>query len=230
MYWQGLHTIAYYANLFYQEKLARMAQPADVGASFRSAGPPAAQQPVTSTSQASRAPADPGALERMLENLIQTGKLDPTMLQQLLALNDEAAIDRILAKLKELGADEGPSPPLDIANHYRPGPGQYQLKWPLSRTLPLPLPFDQLDRKTQFYVLFNEWSRRELEGYQALEAGDTAGAQRIFEECLARTEQVDVPELKARSYEGLMRVAQKLYDREAERRWLDAALAVREQG
>ena len=213
MYVQGLHTIANYAQQFYQEKLTR-----------------AAQQPPVVTAQPARAEVDTGQLERMIDSLVHTGKLDPTMVQQLADLNDEAAIDRVIAKFKALGADEGASPPLSIAEYYRPGTVKYQLQWPLPATLPLPVPFDQLDRETQFYVLFGEWSRRELEANQALFSGDTAGAQTIFSECLARAEQLDVGELQARSYEGFVRVAQKRGDRHAERQWLDAALAARKAG
>jgi hypothetical protein len=213
MFLQGLNTIAYYAQQFYQEKLARDVQPL-----------------VASSVQASRVSVDTGELEHKLENLVQTGKLDSTLIQELTMLNDESAIDRIIAKLRDWGADEGTSSSLNIADHYRPGMAKYQLMWPLSPTLTLPVSFDQLDRETQFYVLFNEWSRRELEGHQALQAGDTHGAQAIFQECLARAEQLEVAELKARSYEGFVRVAQKLNDRQAERQWLDAALAIREPG
>jgi hypothetical protein len=213
MFLQGLNTIAYYAQQFYQEKLARNAQPT-----------------VASSGQASRVSVDTGELEHKLEDLVQTGKLDSTLIQELMSLNDESAIDRIIAKLKDWGADEGTSSTLNIADYYRPGMAKYQLMWPLSPTLTLPVSFDQLDRETQFYVLFNEWSRRELEGHQALHAGDTHGAQAIFQECLARAEQLEVAELKARSYEGFVRVAQKLNDRQAERQWLDAALAIREPG
>jgi hypothetical protein len=212
-YVQGLRTIAYYAQQFYQEKLTR-----------------AAQQPLLSAAQAPRIQVDTGQLERMIESLVHTSKLDPAMVQRLTALDDEAAIDRVIAMFKELGADEGASPPLNIADHYRHGTAKYQLQWPLLPALRLPAPFDQLDRETQFYVLFGEWSRRELEANQALYTGDTAGAQAIFEECLARAEQLDVAELKARSYEGFVRVAQKHGDRQAERKWLDAALAARENG
>jgi hypothetical protein len=212
LYLQGLQRLAAYAQRLSQEKLARAApQP-----------PMAAPAP--------NAEADAGQLERLIEHFVETGALDPSLVQRLVAIDDEAAMDRILAKLKALGADEGPSPPLNIADHYRPGTAKYQLQWPLSPTLRLPVPFDRLDRQTQFYVLFGEWSRRELEANQALCMGDTAGAQAVFEECLARAEQLDVAELKARSYEGLVRVAQKRGDPQAARRWLDAALAARANG
>ena len=77
-------------------------------------------------------------------------------------------------------------------------------------------------------MLFGEWSRRELEGSQALAAGELALAETIFQECLQRADQLQVAELRARSYEGLMRLAQRQGDRAAERRWLDAALAARD--
>ena len=59
-------------------------------------------------------------------------------------------------------------------------------------------------------------------------SGDLAGAETIFRECIGRAEHLAVAELKARSYEGLMRVAQRRNDRAAERKWLDAAMRARE--
>jgi hypothetical protein len=217
VYLQGLQYIAYYANQFYQEKQSR-------------ASPPPAQRPSAPVAAPGDDRGDTAEIERMIANLVQTGHLDPALVQRVGMLNNEAAIDRITAKLQEAGAHEGPSPPLNIADYYRPGTEKYQLKWLLSPAISLPVPFDQLDRPTQFHVLFSEWSRREMEGYQMLSAGDTTGAQRVFAECLQRAEQIDVAELKARSYEGSMKVAQKLGYRTAEREWLSAALTARKQG
>ena len=103
------------------------------------------------------------------------------------------------------------------------------MRWPLSPTLPLPVPFDQLDEATQFHVLFGEWTRREMEASQALYTGDPDGAESIFQECVERAKQLDVSELKARSFEGFMRVAQKRGDREAERKWIKAATEARQK-
>jgi hypothetical protein len=217
-YLQGLNMIAFYANQFWQEKKLSDAQSAQaVSAAFAPA--PSAPQPGPQTLAES---------ERLLEEFMKTGKLDPALLSRLQSLNDEDAIDRITTRLKQLGADEGASPPLVIEDYYKVSTAKFKLEWPLSPTLSLPVPFDQLDRKTQFYVLFNEWTRREMEGMQALTSGDLAGAEAIFRESIGRAEHLEVAELKARSYEGLMRVAQRRNDRAAERKWLDAAMRTRE--
>jgi hypothetical protein len=71
------------------------------------------------------------------------------------------------------------------------------------------LPFEQLDRKTQFFVLVNEWSYREMQGWAALNSGAVDLAEAIFAECLERAVQVEVGELKARSYGGLQAVEEK---------------------
>jgi hypothetical protein len=236
MYLEGLNAIAFYANQFYQEKLARAAQGRMGGhaqnhSNFgsNSPSPPTPAPAAPPTNQASGV-TDTSQLESMIEKLVQSGKLDANLVKQLTSLNDEASIDQVIAKLKELGADEGGSPPLNIADYYQPRLKKYELKWPLSPALPLPVAFDQLDEPTQFSVLFAEWSRRELEANQALFSGDTAKARVIFEECLVRAEQLEVSELKARSFEGFMRVAQKLGDRKTERKWIDAAMAARTNG
>ena len=88
--------------------------------------------------------------------------------------------------------------------------------------------FDELDRKTQFFVLFQEWTRRELEGMMLLNSGDADGAETVFDECLERAKQIDVRELEARSYEGFMRVAQRRGDRSAESTWMRKAVAARQ--
>ena len=170
-------------------------------------------------------------LDRIIQQLVDSGKLDPGMLDQIYeVMKDPAKVDFIIAQLKDLGADEiGSGPPLNIEDFYREAPGLFEQHWPLHASIPLPLPFDQLDRKTQFYVLFGEWTRREMEGLFALNRGQTEEAEKIFQECLARAEQIEVAELVARSYEGFMRVAQRRGDLAAERRWLQQALAARAQ-
>ena len=52
-------------------------------------------------------------------------------------------------------------------------------------------------------------------------------AEQIFHECAECAEQLQVNELLARSYEGLMRVAQKRGDRDSERQWSQRAVATR---
>lgn len=162
-------------------------------------------------------------IEAMIEKMILGGEIDPELIQLMSSMNDPEVAEKVLAKLKELGADEGGSPPLNIADHFQPRNIKYDLKWPLSPSLPLPVPFDRLDEVTQFHVLFGEWSRREMEGQVALNKGDLATAEATFDECLERAEQIAVPELKARSYEGLMRVAQRTGDRTAQQNWITLA-------
>ncbi len=161
-------------------------------------------------------------VEAMIEKMIQSNQIDPELISQL--SYNPAAVERVLAKLKEMGADEGGSPPLgNIADYYQPRNSKYELKWPLTPSLPLPVPFDQLDEQTQFHVLFGEWTRREMEGHLALNGGDLATAESTFNECLNRAEQLAIPELKARSYEGFMRIAQRTGDRAAEKSWITLA-------
>ena len=219
-YLDGLKGIAYFANQFYQEKLARATQ-------AQYAVPQPSNQPTTSGNSGANA-MDMSQLESMIEKMLESGQLDPELVKQLSSLNDPAALERVLAKLREMGADEGGSPQLgNIADYFRPRNIKYQLKWPLAFNIPLPVPFDQLDEETQFHVLFGEWTRREMEGQLALNGGDLAAAESIFNECLQRAEQIAIPELKARSYEGFMRIAQRTGDRTAEKNWIAQAKSAR---
>jgi hypothetical protein len=147
-----------------------------------------------------------------------------------MAIDDPEVLDAITAMLKAEGAHEvGSGPPLNIEEFYREGARKFELRWALNPTVitMLPVPFSQLDRKTQFYVLFQEWTRRELEGMTALNGGQVDQAEGIFRECIQRGEQIEVGELVARSYEGLMRVAQRRGDRRAEQEWSNKAMAAR---
>lgn len=169
-------------------------------------------------------------LERRLDSMLASQELDPGLLDELMALPPGyPGIDRILAKLNAAIGDQPASPPMDIESFYRPGTQPYVLSWPLAPATQavLPMPFEALDHKTQFYVLFQEWTRRELEGNTARNGGDLDGARTIFEECLARADQLDVAELRARSHEGLAGVYEKLDERDAARRELHAAMAAR---
>jgi hypothetical protein len=169
----------------------------------------------------------PDEVQRILDKLLESGNFSK---EEVLALtnaaNDPEALDRILNALKEAGADQiGSGPPLNIEDYYREGTEKFALRWPLQVTLPFP--FDQIDRKTQFFVLFQEWTRRELEGITTLNSGDTEQAKSIYDECLKRAQQLKVNELVARSYEGMMRLAQKLSDRKAELKWSERAVKAR---
>lgn len=209
-YLQGLNAIAHFANQFYQEKLARAAQPQFA----------ANQSNAASHSGASGV--DISELEAKIEMLMQSDQIDPELISQLASVTDPAAVERLLNKMKEMGADEAGSPTLNIADYYRPRNIKYELKWPLNPAMPLPVPFDRLDEKTQFFVLFGEWTRREMEGTYALNS-DLKIAESTFDECLKRAEQLAVTELKARSYEGFMKIAQRTGDRAAEKNWITLA-------
>jgi hypothetical protein len=170
----------------------------------------------------------PDDIEALLTDLFREGMLDEQTLAELRPLvRDPARQGELLARLQELGGAAGPSPPLNIEDYYREGTEGFELRWPLHPSLPLANAFGDLDRKTQFFVLFGEWSRREFEGMSALNRGDVDGAQEIFEECLDRATSLDVPELVARSYEGLMRVAQKRSDPATERAYSQKAVEAR---
>lgn len=161
-----------------------------------------------------------------LEKLLDSGVIAREQVAMIMeAAKDPAALNQILAQLKAGEADQGPSPPMNIADYYQEGSDPLESQWPLR--VSLPIPFEQLDRKTRFFVLFQEWTRRELEGMTALNAGQADEATTVFEECLARARQLNVNELVARSYEGLMRTADKNGDPKAARSYSQSAMAAR---
>jgi tetratricopeptide (TPR) repeat protein len=169
-------------------------------------------------------------LERRLDRMLESQQLDPELVQELMALPpDYPGLDRIMAKITAVVGDQPASPPLNIEDFYRPGEEPYTLRWPLARpTLAiLPMPFEALDHKSQFYVLFQEWTRVELEATTARNGGDLERARTLFEECLARAEQLDVSELKARSHENLAGIYEMAGDRDAARSGYQAAMAER---
>jgi hypothetical protein len=103
---------------------------------------------------------------------------------------------------------------------YQERPGLFELRWPLRASDPLPLAFEDLDRKTQFFILFSECTSRDLDGQDALTRGELPQAEAIFTECLERARQLEVDGLIARSCEGLLQVAEKRGDLGAQRAWL----------
>jgi hypothetical protein len=136
--------------------------------------------------------------------------------------------EEVMAILEAAGGKEGGDEVLNIQEHYRPGDGRlFQLRWPIE--FPLPLPFEELDRPTQFSVLWGEYSRRMLEGSHAVLEGDAGQARAIYAECLERAQQLDVPELIARSHEGMARAAAKGNQRSEERKHLKLAVAARQR-
>jgi len=152
-------------------------------------------------------------LRQLIEQLASSGTMSPELVQKIqAAMNDESKLDEVLEVLKGMQADQmGSGQPLNISDYYREGTGRYTLRWPLAANLPMP--FTQLDRKTQFFVLFQEWTRREMEGMMALNGGQIEQAKNVFNECLERARDIDVAELVARSYENLARVADRLGQR-----------------
>jgi hypothetical protein len=160
-------------------------------------------------------------VEAMLDELAQTGKMPDGLLDAIQAL-DADGMERAFARLKAMGADVAGDRPLDnIRDYYVPGDGLYTLYWPLAANLPLP--FDELDRATQFHVLFAECKRRLAEGGALRNAGRLDEADAAFRECLERADQIDVPILKSDAYQGLMTVAERRGDRAAAGRYLDLA-------
>jgi hypothetical protein len=170
------------------------------------------------------------SMKKMLDDLLQSSDVPESARQAVMAaMSDPSKLDDAIAMLKDLGADQiGSGAPLNISDYYVPGPGKYEARWPINLNVPLPIPFDQLDRQTQFFVLFQEWTRRELEGMTLLNSGDVNGAEAVFNECVERARQINVRELEARSYEGLMRVAQRRGDLPGELTWVRKAAATRE--
>lgn len=166
-------------------------------------------------------------LQQLIDQLASSGTMSPELLAQVqAAMNDPSKLDEIIGVLKEMGADQvGSGPPLNIEDFYCEGPEPFILRWPLA--VSLPLPFSQLDRKTQFFVLFQEWTRREMEGTMALNAGQMDKSRNTFQECLERAQQIQVGELVARSYEDLARIADKLGDRAAARDYSQKAARAR---
>ena len=175
--------------------------------------------------------ADPVAAINTLLDRAAAGQITPDEMAALKAYAlDTRWMDTVMAGVKLRGLDQVGSEPLaPIGDYYVEKPGLFDLRWPLPDNLPLPVPFASLDRKTQFFVLFGEWTRREMEGMEHLNRGDLVGATTTFDECLARAEQIDVAELRARSYEALMRVAQRAGQSAAARELSQSATAARAQ-
>jgi hypothetical protein len=141
----------------------------------------------------------------------------------LLCESDEG--EEVMEMLRSMGATEGGNKILNMEEFYRPSNNLFDLRWSLG--IQLPIAFDELDHATQYSVLFGEWTRRITEGSYILHQGDTEGAEKIFEECLKRAQQLEVAELIARSHEGLARVASHTGARTLERKRLEAAMTAR---
>lgn len=171
--------------------------------------------------------------KRLLDQLIATGQAPPNLLDLVdEASRDPAKMNEIVELLQGVAGDL--HAPLEIEDFYDEGDAEkFELRWPLSPANPLVgrgVPFEALDRKSQFFTLFAEWQRRETQGMSALLGGSLEQAEQIFEECLARADQIEVGELRARSYEGLVRVAERRGDREAQLEYSERAEAARADG
>jgi tetratricopeptide (TPR) repeat protein len=114
--------------------------------------------------------------------------------------------------------------PPRFEDYYEEKPGRFELRWPLLARSPLPRPFDDLDRRTQFALLFGDWWTRAREVQDALTRGDVAEAESICAECVERALQLDVGALLALSFEGHLQVAEKRGDLDARRAWLSKTL------
>lgn len=166
-------------------------------------------------------------IELLLRQLVQSGKIPPALMTMLTeAQNDPSKLGPLLDRLQTL-AGPSASGTLNIEDYYQERDGRkFELRWPLSQGNPLlahGIPFTSLDRKTQFFTLFAEWSRRETDGLMLMNSGDLAGAEAVFHEGLERARQIDVAELAARSYENLARVAERRSDQASVRSHLEAA-------
>jgi hypothetical protein len=168
------------------------------------------------------------SMQKMVEDLLNSMNVPPETRDAVIAaMSDPAKVDEAIGQLKAIST-VGSDQPLNIEDYYKLGFDKYQLHWPLGPTVPLPMPFDRLSRKVQFFVLFQEWTQRNLAGMTLLNSGDVAGAEAVFQECLKRARQIDVHELEARSYEGFMRVAEMRGDRSAQLAWLAKAASARQ--
>lgn len=86
----------------------------------------------------------------------------------------------------------------------------YEALWPIAAELPRA--FDELSPLRQFHVLFSECRDRLLDAAAARDAGDLAGGQTIYRECLERADQLDVALLRADAYAGLLSIAERRGD------------------
>jgi hypothetical protein len=119
-------------------------------------------------------------------------------------------------------AGAGEWPPPDPAALYRDGPGELELIFPLPEEL-ASLPWASLSRRNRFHVLVAAWARREADGIALLRSGLADQASEAFQECLIGAQQLQAPELVARSYQDLAELATATGDEDAARRWHEAA-------
>jgi len=173
-------------------------------------------------------------IDSMLRRLIESGMIPPELVQMLRKAQESPDLmNHLLEKLAPI-VGSAAQDTLDPESYYQDGDGsKFTTLWPLSNDNPVVIRgyrFDDLDRKTQFQVLFAEWSRRESDGLMALAAGDFEGAEATFRECVERGTQIQVAELRARSYEDLARVAERRGDQAGVLHWLDQAEGARAEG
>lgn len=194
--------------------------------------PPASVAPSAASPRSGAANRDGAALlaqaRSLLAALKQTGRLDPQFQEVMVALQGHPAEFEIFSREIAVENDaSGADAPLDAATHYRPGLALSNAPWPISPTLPLPVPFARLGNEMQFHVLFAECIRRLFEGDSALNRGGLDEAEAIYLECVERGEFIAVAELAARGHDGCMRVAQRRGDSTAEAESLERAAELR---
>src|SRR5262245_49941875 len=98
-------------------------------------------------------------ISAMIDELASTGKMPDGLMEALTSVVDPDLMARVGRKMKGMGADQLGERPLDnIADYYQGGEGLYKARWPIARELPLP--WDEIPRRTQFHVLFAECRRR----------------------------------------------------------------------
>ena len=122
----------------------------------------------------------------------------------------------------------GDHPLDDIKDHYREGTRAYELLWPLPQKM-IPMPFEALERATQFHVLFAECKRRLMEGGTLRNSGKLDAADAAFNECLQGADQLEVPLLKSDAYQGLTSVAERRGDRAGAKRYTQLAMRERDK-
>lgn len=172
-------------------------------------------------------------IKTQLESMVASGEVPAEMIEIInAAIEDPSKMGDVVGTIEGmLGGHVAPEPPMDIEDYYREADGSlYELKWAIGEAHPLSrheIGFFDLDRKTQFFVLFTEWQRRETEGMAQLLGGQVDAARDTFQECLARAEQIDVDELRARSYERLSRVEQQSGELKQEEVWRARERALR---
>lgn len=140
-----------------------------------------------------------------------------------------APLIKILIKLGIGRKETARNQALFFQAHYKDGPGAYELRWALSEEAQERVGegFDSLDRKGQFSILLSEWSLTHDRALFALMSGDLRKAEELYVNCLGRADQLDADELRAQSFDGLKKVAQRRNIRGDVKNYLEEAVKLR---